>query len=65
MPISRRLSEKTYRRMRRRYVQQAERKQAIIDRHVPGTAYHTRAMRERGTYLSRIAEIDAILATLK
>lgn len=65
MPISRRLSEKTYRRMRRRYVQQAERKQIVIDRHAQGTAWHKRAVLERSTYLVRIAEIDEILATFE
>lgn len=61
--MPRRLSAKTYRRMRRRYVQQAERKQIVIDRHAPGISYHTRAVRERDIYLARIAEIDAVLET--
>jgi len=62
MPISPGFSTKTLRRLRRSAEKARAKKLAVMARHKPGTAYHTRAMREANGYLEDIRQIDRILA---
>jgi len=56
------LSTKTLERMRRGFEKKLRHKEAVMNRHRPGTAYHTAASRAAKTYRSRIATIDKELS---
>jgi len=43
------------------YTHKLAHKLSVVERHAPGTPYHTRAMREAGMYQERCAKIRAIL----
>jgi len=51
------MNEKTRQRLLRQYREQLKHKRAVMSRHGPGTAYHTRAEREAATYAARIGRL--------
>ncbi len=61
--MTKRLSDKTLKRLIRAAEKKIEHKQEVLVRHAPGTAYHTRASREIEALEMRIADWKAQMET--
>ena len=53
-----RFTTKHLRRFLAQWKRQLAHKEQVIARHEPGTAYHTRALREAESYRSKVAEVE-------